>query len=99
MSSREGKAKILSARSNHIPSKPSKVKRVPYLNPDAFYRFIGPKNLGKVLIDDELITCLLDKELNSISLLLLMHKNEEWTSCLWTVWHKKLGDQSHLSEA
>ena len=36
------------------------MKRAPYLNPDAFYRFIGPKNLGKVLIDGELATCLLD---------------------------------------
>ena len=45
---------------NHIPSKSSKVKKAPYLNPDAFYRFIGPKNLGKALIDDELTTCLLD---------------------------------------
>ena len=30
------------------------------MNPDAFCRFIGPKNLGKALIDDELTTCLLD---------------------------------------
>ena len=29
------------------------------MNPDAFYRFIGPKNWGKALIDDELTTCLL----------------------------------------
>ena len=36
------------------------MKRAPYLNPDAFHRFIGPKNLGKVLVDDELVTCLLD---------------------------------------
>ena len=36
------------------------MKRAPYLNPDAFRRFIGPKNLGKALIDDELATCLLD---------------------------------------
>ena len=35
---------------------------------DAFYRFIGPKNLGKALIDDEL-TCLLDNgaQLNFIT--------------------------------
>ena len=52
VSSREGEAKTPSARSNHAPSKSSKVKRAPYLNPDAFYRFIGPKNLGKALIDD-----------------------------------------------
>ena len=50
--SREGIAKTPSARLNHVPSKSSKVKRAPYLNPDAFYRFIGPKNLGKALIDD-----------------------------------------------
>ena len=36
------------------------MKRAPYLNSDAFCRFIGPKNLGKVLVDDELVTCLLD---------------------------------------
>ena len=45
------------------------MKRAPYLNPDAFYRFIGPKNLGKVLIDDELTSCLLDNgaQLNFIT--------------------------------
>ena len=69
VSSRMGKAKTLSARSNDISSKPSKVKRAPYLNPDAFYRFIGPKNRGKALIDDELTTCLLDNgaQLNFIT--------------------------------
>ena len=69
VSSREGKAKTPSARSNHVPSKSSKVERAPYLNPDAFYRFIGPKNLGKALIDDELTTCLLDNgaQLNFIT--------------------------------
>ena len=69
VSSREGKAKTLSTRSNHAPSKPSKVKRAPYFKPDAFYRFIGPKNLGKALIDDELTTCLLDNgaQLNFIT--------------------------------
>ena len=60
VSSREGKTKTPSAKLNHVPSKSSKVKRAPYLNLDAFYRFIGPKNLGKALIDDELTTCLLD---------------------------------------
>ena len=41
----------------------------PYLNPDAFYRFIGPKNQGKALTDDELTTCLLDNgaQLNFIT--------------------------------
>ena len=45
------------------------MKRAPYLNPDAFCRFIGPKNLGKVLVDDELVTCLLDNgaQLNFIT--------------------------------
>ena len=39
------------------------------MNPDAFYRFIGPKNLGKALIDDELTSCLLDNgaQLNFIT--------------------------------
>ena len=45
------------------------MKRAPYLNPDAFYRFIGPKNLGKALIDNELTSCLLDNgaQLNFIT--------------------------------
>ena len=45
------------------------MKKAPYLNPDAFYRFIGPKNWGKALIDDELTTCLLDNgaQLNFIT--------------------------------
>ena len=68
--SREGKTKTPSARLNHIPSKSLEVRRAPYLNPDAFYRFIGPKNLGKALIDDELTTCFLDNgaQLNFITL-------------------------------
>ena len=39
------------------------------MNPDAFHRFIGPKNLGKALIDDELTSCLLDNgaQLNFIT--------------------------------
>ena len=58
--SREGKGKTPSVRLRHVSNKSSKVKRAPYLNPDAFHRFIGPKNLGKALIDDELVSCLLD---------------------------------------
>ena len=67
--SREGEVKTPSIRSKHVPSKSSKIKRAPYLSPDAFYRFIGPKNLGKALIDDELTTCLLDNgaQLNFIT--------------------------------
>ena len=43
--------------------------RAPYLNRDAFYRFTGPKNQGKALIDEELTTCLLDNgaQLNFIT--------------------------------
>ena len=45
------------------------MKRALYLNLDAFCRFIGPKNLGKALIDDELTSCLLDNgaQLNFIT--------------------------------
>ena len=46
-----------------------RLERVPYLNPDAFSRFIGPENWGKALINDELTTCLLDNsaQLNFIT--------------------------------
>ena len=52
-----------SARASHG------VERVPYLNPDAFSRFIGPKNWGQALINDELTTYLLDNgaQLNFIT--------------------------------
>ena len=45
------------------------MKSIPYLNPDPYYRFIGPKNLGEALIDGELTTCLLDNraQLNFIT--------------------------------
>ena len=36
------------------------MKGVPYLNPNPYCQFIGPKNLGQALIDGELATCLLD---------------------------------------
>ena len=51
------------------------MKRAPYLNPDAFCRFIGPKNLGKALVDDELVTCLLDNgvQLNFITPTVMMN--------------------------
>ena len=58
--SREGESKTPSVRLRCVSNKSPKVKRAPYLNPDAFCRFIGPKNLGKALIDDELVSCLLD---------------------------------------
>ena len=69
VSSREGEGKTAAIRPRHVANKSSKVKRAPYLNPDAFHRFIGPKNLGKALIDDELVSCLLDNgaQLNFIT--------------------------------
>ena len=41
-------------------NKPPQVKGTPYLNPDPFCHFIGPRNWGEALIDDKLTTCLLD---------------------------------------
>ena len=43
---------------------------VPYLNPDPYCQFIGPKNLGEALIDEGLMTCLLNNgaQLNFITL-------------------------------
>ena len=62
----EGQTKTLSARTARASHG---VERVPYLNPDAFSRFIGPKNWGQALINDELTTCLLDNgaQLNFIT--------------------------------
>ena len=37
-----------------------KLKGAPYLNPDPFQHYIGPKNWSEVMIDGELATCLLD---------------------------------------
>ena len=69
VSSREGKGKNPSVGLRYVSNKSPKMKRAPYLNPDAFCRFIGPKNLGKALVDDELVTCLLDNgaQLNFIT--------------------------------
>ena len=63
---RKEQAKSLSAR---VVGALCGLERVPYLNPDAFSRFIGPKNWGKALINDELTTCLLDNgaQLNFIT--------------------------------
>ena len=67
--SREGEDKNASGGPKHVSNKSPKMKRAPYLNLDAFHRFIGPKNLGKALVDDELVTCLLDNgaQLNFIT--------------------------------
>ena len=45
------------------------MKGVSYLNLEPYCPFIGPKNWGKALIDDELVTCLLDNgsQLNFIT--------------------------------
>ena len=69
VSSREGKGKKPSGGPRCVSNKSPKMKRAPYLNQDTFCRFIGPKNLGKVLVDDELVTCLLDNraQLNFIT--------------------------------
>ena len=63
---RESQAKTLSAR---LTGASHGVERVPYLNPDAFSRFTGPKNWSQALINDELTTCLLDNsaQLNFIT--------------------------------
>ena len=65
----EGKGKNTAGGLRRASNKSPKMKRAPYLNPDAFHRFIGPKNLGKALVDDELVTCLLDNgaQLNFIT--------------------------------
>ena len=56
----EDQAENPSARSSHASDKPFQVKGTPYLNPDPFCRFIGPRNWGEALIDDKVTTCLLD---------------------------------------
>ena len=64
-----GDGQSLSAWSSNISRSSSKVKGVPYLNPDPYCQFIGPKNWGEALIDEELMTCLLDNgsQLNFIT--------------------------------
>ena len=56
----EDQAENPSARSSRASDKPFQVKGTPYLNPDPFCHFIGPRNWGEALIDDKLTTCLLD---------------------------------------
>ena len=59
----------LSTQSSNVPWSLSKVKGVPYLNPNPYCWFIGPKNLGEALIDGKLATCFLDNgpQLNFIT--------------------------------
>ena len=79
---REGQTKTLSARSARASHR---VERVPYLNPDAFSRFIGPKNWGQALINDELTTCLLDNgaQLNFITPAYAMERGMDIMSLDW----------------
>ena len=67
VSSQDGQS--LSAQSSNVSGSPSKVKGVPYLNPNPYCQFISPKNLGEALIDGELVTSLLDNgaQLNFIT--------------------------------
>ena len=80
----EDQAENPSARSSHAFDKPFQVKGTPYLNPDPFCHFIGPRNWGEALIDDKLTTCLLDNgsQLNFVSPTYAHER--EWTYCPWT---------------
>ena len=83
----------------HVPNKSSKVKRAPYLNPNAFHRFIGPKNLSKALTDDELVSCLLD---NGAQLNFIMPAYaQEWRMDIMSLDYlaQETGDPSCPSEA
>ena len=99
VSSREGKGKTPSTRPRHVPNKSSKVKRAPYLNPNAFHRFIDPKNLGKALIVMSWFPVSWTMELNSTSSRLPMLRSGELTSCPWTIWQRRSGDPSCSSQA
>ena len=67
--SQRGLPKTSRLRRCNILGSSSKVKGVPYLNLDPYCQFIGPKNWGEALIDEELMTCLLDNgsQLNFIT--------------------------------
>ena len=64
-----GDSQSLSAWLSNVSGSSSKVKGVPYLNPDPYCQFIGPKNWDEALIDEVLMTCLLDNgsQLNFIT--------------------------------
>ena len=65
------------------------MKGVPYLNLDPYCWFIGPKNWGEALIDEELMTCLLDNGSQLNFSPLPMSVSGEWISCLWTASPRK----------
>ena len=79
---REDQTETLSAR---MAGASPGAERVPYLNPDAFSRFIGPKNWGQALINDELTTCLLDNgaQLNFITPAYAMERGMDIMSLDW----------------
>ena len=97
--SREGKDKTPSAGPRRVPNKSSKVKRAPYLNLDAFHRFIGPNNASKALIDDDLATCLLDNgaQLNFIMPAYAQEQGMDIMSLDYLL--QEIGDPSHSLEA
>ena len=79
---RKEQAKSLSAR---VAGASHGLERVPYLSPDAFSRFIGPKNWGKALINDGLTTCLLDNgaQLNFITPAYALERGMDIMSLDW----------------
>ena len=64
-----GDGQSLPAWLSNVSGSSSKVKGVPYLNPDPYCQFIGPKYWGEALIDEELMTRLSDNgaQLNFIT--------------------------------
>ena len=90
---REGQAKTLSAKSARASRR---VERVPYLNPDAFSRFIGSKNWDQALINDELTTCLLDNgaQLNFITPAYAIERGMDIMSLDWLA--QEIGGQLPL---
>ena len=69
---------------------------MPYLNPDAFSRLIGPKNWDQALINDKLTTCLLDNgaQLNFITPAYAMERGMDIMSLDQLA--QEIGGQLHL---
>ena len=59
------------------------MKSAPYLNPDPYCHFIGPKNLCEVLIDGELTTCLLDNGAQINFVTPAYARQRAWILCPW----------------
>ena len=90
---RKGHAKSHSAK---LAGASHGVERVPYLNPEPFSRFIGPKNWGQALINDELTTCLLDNgaQLNFITPAYAIERGMDIMSLDWLA--QEIGGQVPL---